>query len=312
MANPVALMALIGEALIGYPASLYKLIGHPVGAFAKIINHCEARWNNDRLAATKRKIAGTITVIILIAIAAGGGWLAQYLANIVLPAPYSWIAIAILAIPGLAQKSLYQHVKAVYAPLTSGDINAARDAVGMIVGRDTQALDAVGVSRAAIESLAESFCDGIMAPAFWLILGGLPGLYAYKAINTADSMVGHKEEPYRAFGWAAARIDDVANFLPARIAGILLCLSAMKGWRTMWTYKGCHASPNAGWPEAAMAGALNRSLAGPIAYDNKIADKPWIGNGPAPSPSDIMRALFYYQIACGLLWLIAGGILWVG
>jgi adenosylcobinamide-phosphate synthase len=196
--------------------------------------------------------------------------------------------------------------------LRSGDLSQARIAVGMIVGRDTAALDEAGIARAAIESLSESYCDGVAAPFFWLLLLGLPGVWAYKAVNTADSLIGHREERWRAFGWAAARMDDALNLIPARIGGALICIAGGGGWRTMARDARSHASPNAGWTEAAMAGALGLRLAGPIAYDGIMQDKPWIGSGRASAgPGDIRRALRVYRRACLLLWLVAGGVAWV-
>ena len=191
-------------------------------------------------------------------------------------------------------------------------ISAARAAVAMIVGRDTAALDEAGVARAAIESLAESFCDGVVAPLFWLLLLGLPGIWAYKAVNTADSLIGHREDRWRAFGWAAARFDDLLNWIPARLSGVLICLAGGGGWRILRRDARRHGSPNAGWPEAAMAGALGLRLAGPIAYDGVMHDKPWIGDGTnAAGGENLDRALAVYVRACLLLWLIAGGAAWL-
>jgi adenosylcobinamide-phosphate synthase len=221
------------------------------------------------------------------------------------------VAIAPLAAPALAQRSLHDHVAPVARTLEAGDIAAARTVVGLIVGRDTGMLDESGTSRAAIESLAESFCDGIAAPLFWLLLLGLPGIWVYKAINTADSLIGHREKRWRAFGWAAARTDDVANFVPARIGGLLICVAGRGGFRTMLCDAGKHASPNAGWTEAAMAGVLGLRLAGPLSYDGVTLDKPFIGDGRIDAgPADIRRALGIYRRACLLLWLIAGGVAW--
>jgi adenosylcobinamide-phosphate synthase len=224
---------------------------------------------------------------------------------------WSWLLVAMLAAPGLAQRSLHDHVRPIAEAIEAKDLPAARAAVGMIVGRDTGSLDDAGIARAAIESLSESFCDGVAAPLFWLMLLGLPGIWIYKAINTADSLIGHREERWRTFGWAAARTDDVLNLIPARIAGLLICLSGGGGWRIMWRDAGKHASPNAGWPEAAMAGALGLKLAGPISYNGMISDKPWIGSGArTASATEIRRALVLYRRACLCLWLIAGGIAW--
>jgi len=308
MAEPVALVALALEAAIGWPAWLYARIGHPVGAFARLIATCEQRWNRDDWPDARRRILGVATLLLLALLAGAAGWEIQRIAARL---PHGWLLLALAAFPGLAQRSLYLHVRPVATALARRDLAAARTSVGYIVGRDTARLDAAGVARAAIESLAESFCDGIVAPLFWLLVGGLPGLWIYKAINTADSLIGHREARWRAFGWASARTDDLLNLAPARLAGLLLCLCAGRGWRTMLRDARRHASPNAGWPEAAMAGALGLRLAGPIAYDGVVQAKPWIGDGRVDADaSDIRRGLALYLRACGLLWLIAGGVAW--
>lgn len=310
MAEPVALAALALDAALGWPAALYRRIGHPVGLFAAAIDACEARWNRPDATFAKRRMLGIATLLLL---AVGTGCLAVALEHLLsaMMGDAAWIGAAILAWPALAQRSLFDHVRAVAAALDTGQLPAARAAVGAIVGRDTAALDENGIARAAIESLAESFCDGVAAPLFWLLLFGLPGVWIYKAINTADSLIGHREERWRAFGWAAARTDDVANLIPARLAAVLICLAGGGGWRVLYRDAGKHASPNAGWPEAAMAGALGLRLAGPIAYDGVMHDKPWIGDGQTrASAFDIRHALRIYGLACLLLWLIAGGAAW--
>lgn len=310
MAEPVALLALAIEAVIGWPDALYRRIGHPVGAFAAIIERCERHWNRPERTAGVRKLAGIGCVLLLLILAIGSGLLLEQGLRLI-AGRWAWIGITLLAVPGLAAGSLYRHVRAVVAPLRDGRIKQARAAVGMIVGRDTERLDEAGVARAAIESLAESFCDGVVAPLFWFMLGGLPGLWAYKAINTADSLIGHREPRWRAFGWAAARLDDLLNLIPARLSGLLLCLAGAGGWRIMLRDARRHASPNAGWPEAAMAGALHLSLAGPIAYDGVAQDKPWIGAGRCDlTAADIHAALRLYVRACLLLGLVAGLSAW--
>ena len=312
MAEPVALAALAIDAAVGWPSALYRRVGHPVGAFAAIIERCERAWNRPSSSDAMRRAAGIVTVLILIAVAGGAGWLLQHLA-LRLAHPWNWLATALFAFPALAQRSLFDHVRAVAAALERDGLDAARIAVGMIVGRDTDALDEAGVARAAVESLSESFCDGIAAPLFWLMLLGLPGVWAYKAINTADSLIGHREERWRAFGWAAARGDDLLNLIPARIGGAVICLAGGGGWRTMWRDAGRHASPNAGWTEAAMAGALGLRLAGPVIYDGVAQAKDWIGDGsPDATARDIRRALAIFTRACLALWLIAGGLAWAG
>jgi adenosylcobinamide-phosphate synthase len=311
MAEPIALAALALDAAIGWPHWLYRVIGHPVGGFARVIDACERHWNQPARSFAVRRLFGVFTVLLLVALAGGIGLLMQrallfYLGTV------GWIAVALLAFPALAQRSLFDHVRAVATALGAGNLPTARNAVAMIVGRDTEVLDESGVARAAIESLAESFCDGIAAPLFWLVLFGLPGVWTYKAINTADSLIGHREERWRAFGWAAARTDDALNLIPARLAGVAICIASPGGWRTMWRDSGKHASPNAGWTEAAMAGALGLRLAGPIAYDGVMHAKPWIGNGRTEvGAHDVNRALASYVRACLILSLVTGAITWL-
>ena len=311
MAEPIALTALALDAAFGWPRALYRRVGHPVGLFAQIIEGCEARWNRPGRSFAMRRALGVLTLLVLIVLVAGSGWALQRLLLASLGG-WGWIGMAILAWPALAQRSLFDHVRAVGERIDAGDLAGARTAVGMIVGRDTAQLDESGVARAAIESLAESFCDGVAAPLFWLLLLGLPGVWAYKAVNTADSLIGHREERWRAFGWAAARFDDLLNWIPARLSGLLISLAGGSGWRVLWRDARKHASPNAGWPEAAMAGALGLRLAGPVAYDGVMHDKPWIGDGTSDAGGEeIDRALAIYLRACLLLWLIAGGALWL-
>jgi len=210
----------------------------------------------------------------------------------------------------LAQRGLYEHVAVVAFALEHGGLAAGREAVRHIVGRDPLRLSEHGVARAAIESLAENFSDGVVAPVFWYLLFGLPGLLAYKMANTLDSMIGHRTLRYRAFGWASARFDDVLNFLPARLSGTLLAIAAMfvgdgnagRAFATMLRDAKKHHSPNAGWPEAAMAGALGLALAGPRDYAEERVEDAWIGGGtPMARPADIARALRLYAVACLLL-----------
>jgi adenosylcobinamide-phosphate synthase len=179
------------------------------------------------------------------------------------------------------------------------------------VGRDTAALDGEGIAAAAIESLSESFCDGIVAPAFWFLVAGLPGLAVCKAINTADSIVGHQDERFRAFGWAAARADDLVNLLPARISGFLICAAGLGGMRVMLRDASRHASPNGGWPEAAMAGVLARQLGGTVTYDGELASRALLGAGPRPDAASLRSALGVYWRACVMMWLIVGGLAWL-
>ena len=297
MADPVLALGL--EAVLGYPAWLHRGIGHPVDWVAAIIASLERRLNRPDIPEGRRRAGGVLTAAVVAACGAGFGWALQTLAE---RSGRRGLATALLATPGLAQRSLYDHVAAVRGPLARGDLEAARGAVSRIVGRDVDSLDESGVAAAALESLAESFNDGVVAPAFWLAVGGLPGLYAYKAINTADSLIGHREPRWRAFGWAAARADDLANLIPARLAGGLIALAGGGGWRTLWRDAPKHASPNAGWPEAAMAGALKVKLGGPTRYDGALTERPTFGEGGAdPTADDLSRGLAVFGGACVLL-----------
>ena len=280
------------ERVTPFPAALERRVGHPVVWIGSAIDALERRWNHPERSPGVRRGLGIAAVLATAGAAALSGAMIQRLG--------AGPAI-VLAHPGLAQRSLDAHVEEVRRALATGDLALARQAVARIVGRDTAALDEAGVARAALESLAESFNDGVVAPAFWLFVAGLPGLYAYKAVNTADSMIGHMEPRWRAFGWAAARLDDVMNLVPARIAGALIALSGGGGWRIMWRDARRHASPNAGWPEAAMAGTLRVRLGGPARYDGLEAARSWLGDGPAPRLDELERGLLVYRRACTLL-----------
>ncbi|MET1754334.1 adenosylcobinamide-phosphate synthase CbiB [Novosphingobium sp. RD2P27] len=310
MAEPVALAALALDAALGWPMRLYRVVGHPVGAFARIIVGCERRWNLPGAPQRRRRFLGLMTLLLLILTAAGPAALAEWTIR-TFAGSWAWLFVAILAWPALAQRSLLDHYRPIEAALSNGDLPAARSAVGMIVGRDTAALDEPAIARAAIESLAESFCDGVIAPLFWLLVLGLPGAWAYKAINTADSLIGHPEESLRAFGWASARCDDVVNLIPARISGVLICLAGAGGWRVLRRDHAKHASPNAGWPEAAMAGALDVRLAGPLRYDGMLAAKPWIGGGGEADIAAMRKARAIFVRACALAWVLSGSVQWL-
>jgi adenosylcobinamide-phosphate synthase len=304
----LTLAALAAEAAVGYPDRLHRRVPHPVVGLGALIDAGERWLNRSDRSPRARRLSGIATVAATAGVAALAGLAASRLPG---PAP------VLAATLGLAQRSLYDHVAAVAKALEADDLPAARTAVGMIVGRDTATLDASGVAAAAIESLAESFNDGVVAPAFWLALAGLPGLYAYKAVNTADSLIGHKEPRWKDFGWAAARTDDVMNLAPARLAGALIATAGgpgnvLGGWKTMLRDARHHASPNAGWPEAAMAGALGVRLGGPVSYEGVMTHRPVFGDGPAPDVADLGRALGIYARACGLLWaaIAIGGRAW--
>jgi adenosylcobinamide-phosphate synthase len=221
----------------------------------------------------------------------------------------------------IAQKSLYQHVAAVASGLETGGLGGGRLAVSRIVGRDPEALDQAGVSRAAIESLAENFSDGVVAPVFWAALFGLPGLLAYKVINTGDSMIGHKTERHLQFGWAAARLDDLLNLVPARLSALIVCAAAwllpgadpLAAWRAMWRDARKHRSPNAGWPEAAFAGALSLAIAGPRVYHGEHVDDHWMNDGGRPHAAapDIRMALRLFVRSCWVQAALLIALIWL-
>ena len=302
----LALLALATEAALGYPERLHRRLPHPVVPVGALISRLERRWNEPSQPERMRKVRGVAAAVLVPAAAAGAGWLAARALRGRRAAPL----LVLVATVGLAQRSLHDHVSAVLAPLAADDLPVARTAVARIVGRDTAALDASGVAAAALESLAESFNDGVVAPAVWLAAAGLPGLFAYKAINTADSLVGHREPRWRAYGWASARLDDAANLAPARLAGALIALAGPGGWKVMLRDASKHASPNAGWPEAAMAGALGVRLGGPASYDGVTMERPVFGDGPPPGAADLRRGLAIYRRACLVLWATMGALAW--
>ena len=301
----LAPLALLVERLFGYPRPLYGAIRHPVVWMGALLGWLDARFNTG----DNRKGRGVAALsILLLATAIVTGVLAYGLRQV----PFGWVVEALLATAFLAQKELSRAVRAV-ADALDHSLEAGRKQVSQIVGRDPAELDEPGVARAAVESLAESASDGIIAPLFWLLLGGLPGVALYKAINTADSMIGHKTRRFRHFGWPAAWTDDLANLVPARLAGLLLALAmpsrAAVALKTMWRDADKHRSPNAGWPEAAMAGALGLRLNGPRYYGETLAELPWLGDGREDAdPRDIRDALWVYARACMLLFALV--VLW--
>jgi len=303
------LAALMLEAAIGYPGRLHRIVPHPVVWAGRAIAALERRWNRMEFLAPLRRLLGVLTLLL---VAGAAALIGAVLDRAGISHPGMWLLTVLLATMGLAQRSLHDHVAAIETALRAGDLPGARLAVGRIVGRDVAALGAEGIAGAALESLAESFCDGVVAPAFWLLFGGLAGLFAYKAVNTADSLIGHLEPRLREFGWASARLDDLLNLIPARLSGLALACAARGGWRVMFRDAGRHASPNAGWPEAAMAGGLNIRLGGPVCYGGEFTPRPWFGDGRAPGAADIGRGLKIYRLSCLLLWaaVAAGGLLW--
>ncbi len=295
----IALIALITERLTGYPGWLYARIGHPVTWIGRLIGWLDANFNRDTATGRSRRIAGTCALAIIIAVTL---LITVPISTTLLYIPHGWAVEAVLAVPLIAQVDLRRYVGRVADGLAQG-VEQGRNAVRHIVGRDPAELDEAAVARAAIESLAENTSDGVVAPVFWLALFGLPGIAVYKAINTADSMIGYKSERHIDFGRASARLDDLMNWLPARLTGILIAgarslTSPSRGadaLEAMWRDARKHVSPNAGWPEAAMAGALDIRLGGPRSYQGRVVELAWMGSGHADlDANDIRQALRLY------------------
>jgi adenosylcobinamide-phosphate synthase len=300
----LVLAALVLDAVVGDPAAVFRRLPHPVALMGAMIGQLEQRLNRQDFCDCDRRLGGIATIVVVVGIAAGVGTLVDRLA-----AGSAWgvLAEVVVLTVLLAQRSLYDHVAAVATALDREGLAGGREAIRHIVGRDPASLDEAGVGRAAIESLAENFSDGVVAPVFWFLALGLPGICAYKAVNTLDSMIGHKSDRYRAFGWAAARLDDAANLVPARLAGLLIAIAGALTPRAsgrdalviMVRHARKHRSPNAGWPEGAMAGALDLSLAGPRRYGGELVEDTWIGEGSEEAGADeIRRALGLFIVAC--------------
>jgi adenosylcobinamide-phosphate synthase len=304
----LALAALLVEATIGYPAFVYRAIGHPVTWMGALLADLENRLNRSTAPDGQRRLLGVLVLAVLLATTGGAAFALDRVFSL---GPFGAGLSVLAAASFVAQRSLHDHVRAVVKALEREGLEAGRAAVSMIVGRNPDRLDEAGVARAAIESLAENFSDGIVAPAFWLAVAGLTGGALYKAANTADSMVGHRTPRYAAFGWAAAHLDDLINLPAARLAAIFLVLAAVVtgaspggAVRAVRRDASCHRSPNAGWPEAAMAGALGLRLAGPRVYGDEIVDDAFMGDGrQAATVADIKRALRLFRAACAAPWL---------
>ena len=275
--------ALLLDALLGEPRWLWSRVAHPVVLIGRLIGRLDDALNHG----AARRAKGVLALILVL------------LASLAMPVAvalweHGWIVEIVGGAILLAHRSLVGHVMAVAEGL-SRSLGEGQDAVSLIVGRDPKRLDEAGVSRAAIESAAENFSDGVVAPAFWFAFAGLPGIVAYKAVNTADSMIGHRTERHEAFGWASARLDDVLNWVPARLTGLLFCLvgGGRRAWEVMVRDAGQHRSPNAGWPEAAMAASLGVALAGPRDYGSYKVDDPYMNSEGTPlaGPEDIRRSV---------------------
>ena len=300
----VVVAALAFDALIGDPDWLWRRLPHPVTLIGSFIGVLDRSLNLEARSGGQRTFAGVSVAVLLLVTSTLVGFLIEFPLRQI---PFGNVLLGLVASTLIAQRSLYQHVARVRSAFADGGLTEARRAVSMIVGRDPDQLDEAAVCRAAIESCAENFSDGVVAPVLWLALLGLPGLIAYKAINTADSMIGHLNPRYESFGWAAARLDDLVNLIPARLSGLLVAIvaSVARGTtatalKVMWRDAAKHRSPNAGWPESAMAGALGLALAGPRRYGERVVDDVFL-NAEArkeATPNDTGRALNLLMAAC--------------
>ncbi len=304
--------ALVLELLFGEFRLVFRFLPHPIKLLGRAIAWAETRLNRAERGARARFWRGLATLAVLAAVSALLGWGIALLASILrFGELIELVAVALL----LSQRSLFDHVRRVAVALAQDGLEAGRQAVAHIVGRDVARLDRHGVARAAIESLAENFSDAVVAPAFWYLLFGLPGIMAYKCVNTLDSMIGHKTDRYLSFGAASARLDTALNFVPARISALLIALAAafvpngrpLRALTLAFKEAGNHRSKNAGWPEAAMAGAISVALAGPRVYGGQAVKDAWLGEQftARAMPSDIYRALAIYAIAGMILLALA-------
>jgi adenosylcobinamide-phosphate synthase len=307
MAIVLTLLALLIEAIVGYPDRLAHAIGHPVTWIGRLLIVLDRRLNRETDSRPARRAAGAIAILIVVGVVVT---VASAIERGLGVLSFGLIGSALLASTLIAQRSLHDHVVRVVSALEHCGIAGARKEVSQIVGRDTQALDEAGVARAAIESLAENFSDGVVAPVCWLALGGLAGGAAYKAINTADSMIGHRTPRHEAFGWAAAKLDDLVNLPASRLSALLIVAaaavtagaSASGAWHAVRRDAHRHRSPNAGFPEAAMAGALGLVLAGPRVYGGVRVEDAVMGDGRREATAaDIRAALALFQRADAIL-----------
>lgn len=299
--------ALALEATFGYPDWIYRLIGHPVTWVGRLISFLDQKLNRETDSPQTRRNKGVLALGILIVVTGAVAWaLEQFFDHVAFGAFF----IALLASMLIASRSLYTHVEDVARALDQYGLDEARQAVGRIVGRNPKTLDAHGVARAAIESLAENASDGIVAPVFWFAILGLPGLVVYKAINTADSMIGHRTPRHEAFGWASARLDDFVNLPASRLTALLLALASIftPGASVAGTLEAVardaskHRSPNAGWPESALAGALGLKLNGPKVYGETRVEDAYMGDGRRDATAeDIHAALRLMTTAWGIM-----------
>ena len=310
----VVLAALLIDAATGDPPWLYRRVPHPVAVFGKLVELAE-RVLYAPSPPWRGVLGGVVTVVAVVGAGIAAAWAIDRF--LIERWTHGWVLEAMIASTLLAWRGLHDHAAAVAGGLERS-LDAGREAVSHVVGRDPTSLDESGVARGAIESIAENFSDGVVAPLFWYALAGLPGLFAYKAVNTLDSMIGHRTERYLHFGATAARLDDLVNHVPARLAGVYFVAAAWllpgangsRAWRVMLRDAGRHRSPNAGWQEAAVAGALDFALAGPRRYRHETVDDAWMGDGRAGLDAGDIRRCLHLYITAGTLVALTLALLW--
>jgi adenosylcobinamide-phosphate synthase len=296
------LIALCIDRLFGWPDFLFRRFSHPVVGIGQLISFFERNLNKTGWSSSLRMATGLLTLIFLMT----GLTILGFLIVLAIPAGTLGILVtSFLVWPFIAAKSLADHVKAVAEPLKTNDLPSARQAVSMIVGRNSDNLGSNDIARAALESLAENTSDGVTAPLFWGVLLGFPGVLIYKFVNTADSMIGYKSERYRDFGWASARFDDLINYIPARLTSLIYAIisrNTLKVLRITLRDASQHRSPNAGWPETSVAASIGVKLSGPRIYDGIKTNDPWLNSdGRNPTGHDLFSGLRLFD---HFLWAI--------
>ena len=296
------LIALCIDRLIGWPDFLFRRFSHPVVGIGHLISLFERNLNKTTWSTSLRRTTGFLTLLFLMV---GFAILGFFILLIIPEGPIGVLVTSFLVWPLIAAKSLADHVAAVAEPLNANDLPEARQAVSMIVGRNSNQLGSNDIARAALESLAENTSDGVTAPLFWGVLLGFPGVLIYKFVNTADSMIGYKNERYRDFGWASARIDDLMNYIPARLTSFMYAIispNTLRVLRITFRDASQHRSPNAGWPETSVAASIGVKLSGPRIYEGVKTTDPWLNkDGRDPTGSDLFSGLKLFD---RFLWAI--------
>ncbi len=308
------LAALFVDGVLPNMPWLFKVVPHPVTMIRRLTGFFDRKLNREQRGEQTRLARGALVVVLVLLIVGGGGWI---LDGVLQDLQYGWIGEIALLVMLVAQRGVFDRAGLVRKALVGHRLGEARAAVYPLIGRDAGALDDYGVARAAVEACADTFAKSVIGPVFWYVLLGLPGLFLYVGIKSMDREIGFRSPRHAAFGLAAARLDDAVSFIPARLAAILLAFAAVvsptarpgAAIRTMLRDAGKHPSPNDGWPEGAIAGALGLALSGPRSYGGEKTAEPWIGSGRARATAqDVARARFLYAAACLLNAALIGGL----